>query len=171
MESLRAPFAATRRNTGFTLIEILVVLVVLSIGAGLVVANLERDPRRVAMAEARRLAGALEHASALAQWTNRTLGVSVVPDGYRFWERGAEGRWVALAGSDTLAPRALPAPLSARLVAYAGAAVEAGTVLPLRPTGRNEPFVLLLEHGDGNTLLATDPLNRVTIQADAEARR
>jgi general secretion pathway protein H len=171
VESLTVPVAGTRCDTGFTLIEILVVLVVLSIGAGLVVANLERDPRRVAMAEARRLAGALEHASSLAQWTNRTLGVSVLPDGYRFWERGTEGRWVALGGSDTLAPRALPAPLSARLVSYAGAVVDAGTVLPLRPTGRNEPFVLLLEHPDGSTVLATDPLNRVTIQADSEPRR
>lgn len=171
MEPLRVPFPHARRHTGFTLIEILVVLVVLAIGAGLVVANLERDPRRVAMAEARRLAGALEHASSLAQWTNRTLGVSVVTDGYRFWERGPEGRWVALAGSDTLVPRALPAPLSARLVTYAGIAVEAGTVLPLRPTGRNEPFVLLLEHPDGSTLLATDPLNRVTIRTDVEPRR
>ncbi len=171
MEPLRVLPADTRRDAGFTLIEILVVLVVLSIGAGLVVANLERDPRRVAMTEARRLAGALEHASSLAQWTNRTLGVSVLPDGYRFWERGAEGRWVAVGDSDTLAPRTLPAPLTASLVAYAGAVVEAGTVLPLRPTGRNEPFVLRLDHADGSTVLTTDPLNRVTILAGAEPGR
>jgi prepilin-type N-terminal cleavage/methylation domain-containing protein len=61
---------------GFTLIELLVVLVVVGIAASLVAANIGNDDRRDIQREAKRLAGALEHAAALAQWSSETLGVS-----------------------------------------------------------------------------------------------
>lgn len=73
---------------GFTLIEILVVLVVLGIAASIVVFQLAGDDRRDVQREAKRLAGALEHAAAVAQWSGETLGVSAEGGVYRFWRRG-----------------------------------------------------------------------------------
>ena len=65
-----------RRIAGFTLVEMLVVIVVLGIAAGLVIARVEPDERDLAAREARRFAGALEYAAQRAQWRNELLGVS-----------------------------------------------------------------------------------------------
>ena len=155
------------RSLGFTLAEILVVLLVIGLAAGLAYARIEADPRQSLEREARRFAGALEHAALLAQWKNQTLGVSAADGAYRFWRRDlsdADGpRWVALSDDDVLSPRALPAPLTATTQRYAGAPVPGDAVLPLLPSGRNEPYVIALVSPQWQILLASDPLNRVAI--------
>jgi type II secretion system protein H len=155
-----------RSDAGFTLAEILVVILVIGLAAGITYAQFDRDPRQALEREGRRLAGALEHAALLAQWKNETLGVSAVGDAYRFWQRNAPGeteQWLALSDDDVLAPRALPAPLVVASRAYAGQVVPPGAVLPLAPSGRNEPFVIELDAPEWQLLLTADPLNRVAI--------
>jgi hypothetical protein len=44
---------------------------------------------------------------------------------------------------------------------YGGTALEANAIVPLRPTGRNEPFTFVLDGRDRRLLVAADPLNRV----------
>jgi general secretion pathway protein H len=151
------------RATGFTLVEILVVLVVLAVAAGLLVAAIDRDPRRTLGAEARRLAGTLEHAAALAQWTGDTLGVSASGTTVRFWRRGDDGRWTAIAGDDVLAPRRLPEGVAVGIASYAGAPVAADAVLPFKSSGRNEPFVIVIAVPGASAVLASDILNRVGV--------
>ena len=146
--------------------EILVVLIVIGLAAAITYAQLNPDPRSSLEREGRRLAGALEHAALLAQWKNETLGVSTAGESYRFWRRNAAGemdQWLALSDDDVLAPRALPSPLAVTPRAYAGQAVPAGAVLPLVPSGRNEPFVIELDAPEWQLLLTADPLNRVAI--------
>jgi type II secretion system protein H len=160
-----------RFSFGFTLAEILVVLMVIGLAAGLVYAQLEIDPRQVLEREARRFAGALEHAALLAQWQNQTLGVSATGGGYRFWRRDATAadglRWIPLSDDEVLAPRALPQPLVAAAQIYAGAPVAGDAVLPLSPSGRNEPYVIAFVSPQWQILFASDPLNRVSIVGPA----
>ena len=47
--------------------------------------------------------------------------------------------------------------------AYSGQEVAADTIVPFRPTGRNEPFTFELTSKDARLLLAGDPLNRIAI--------
>ena len=154
------------RRAGFTLVELLVVIVVIGLAAALTYAQFERDPRQTLEREGRRLAGALEHAALLAQWKNQTIGMSAADGAYRFWRRSptADGeRWIALSDDDVLVPRALPAPLLINPRTYAGQPVPAGAVLPLFPSGRNEPYVIELAAPEWQLLLAADPLNRVAL--------
>lgn len=152
-------------RSGFTLIEMLVVVLVIGLASGIVIVNLGGDDRRATEREATRLASALEHAAALAQWQGETLGVSAEGNAYRFWRRGAEGRWTAVRDDDVLAPRALPPALQVTPASYAGAPVAAGAVLPFRPSGRNEPYALLLASPAWSLVVAGDPLNRVHVAA------
>ena len=155
-----------RRCRGFTLAEILVVLIVIGIAAGITYAQLDSDPRQTLQREGRRFAGALEHAALLAQWKNETLGVSASGNAYRFWRRSTDGEgdhWIALSDDDLLTPRALPAPLIAVARAYAGQTVPDEAVLPLVPSGRNEPYVIALAAPEWQLLLSADPLNRVAV--------
>jgi general secretion pathway protein H len=159
-------FVTSRHGRGFTLVEILVVLIVIGLAAGIAYAQLDSDPRQALQREGRRFAGALEHAALLAQWKNETLGVSASGNVYRFWRRGNDGdgpHWIALSDDELLAPRALPSPLIAVARTYAGQAVPNEAVLPLVPSGRNEPYVIALASPEWQLLLAADPLNRVAL--------
>ena len=81
---------------GFTLLEILVVIAILALAAGIAVATVDRDERGALEREARRFAGALEYAAQRAQLRHETLGVSASGGEWRFWRRAADGRWLAL---------------------------------------------------------------------------
>jgi type II secretion system protein H len=144
---------------------LLVVLVVLGVAAALLAANLTGDDRDRAARETRRLAGALEHAAAAAQWRRETIGVSAEGERYRFWRRDDTDRWVPLADDDVLAPRTLPAGVTVALIRYAGAPAPADTVIPLRPSGRNEPYSLAVTASGWVFTLAADPLNRIATTA------
>lgn len=166
------PVAAARfpppSPAGFTLVEVLVVLVILALAAGAAAFALRGDDRDRAAREARRFAGALEHAAARAQVRAETLGASADGDAWRFWRRDPDsGRWAPVAGDDVLAARALPPPLTVAPLHYAGQPVDAGTIVPLRPSGRNDPFAFVLAGGETRIVLAADPLNRITVAPDA----
>jgi general secretion pathway protein H len=160
--------SARHRCRGFTLIEILVVIAIIAVASGLAVVVLDRDERGTAAREAKRLAGALEYAAARAQWRAETLGVSAERSRLRFWRRDAAGeRWLPLTDDDVLAPRALPAPFDLAALAYAGQRVPGDALLPLRPTGRNEPYAFVLSSPAWRVVVAADPLNRVRIEGPA----
>ena len=109
-----------RAIRGFTLVEVLVVVVVIAIASGVVIANL-----------------------------------------------GGDDRWIALDDDAVLAPRVLPADFTITAASYAGAPVAEDAVLPFRPSGRNEPYALLLANSAWSVLVAGDPLNRVQFAAQA----
>ena len=157
------PVTASRR-AGFTLLEILVVLVILSIAAGVAIVALGSDSRATLRREAQRFGGALEYAASRAQMRNETLGVDAAGRTVRFWRRDAEaGTWSMLSDDDVLAARALPEPLQLSPSLYAGRPLAPNTIVPLRPSGRNEPATFALTSDDAQIAIALDPLNRVAV--------
>ena len=157
---------------GFTLVEILVVIVVLGIAAGLSFALVAPDERDLSAREARRFAGALEYAAQRAQWRSETLGVSTDRRTVRYWRRdAADDRWRLLDDDDVLRAHALPQPVDAGALAYAGHALAADAIVPLRPSGRNEPFAFVLTTPGYRTVIAMDPLNRASIAGPSQNGR
>jgi type II secretion system protein H len=153
------------RGAGFTLVEVLVVLAIIAIAAGVALVAYDGNDRDRASREARRFAGALEHAAARAQARSETLGASASEGAWRFWRRDAEsGRWQPLADDDTiLTTHTMPAPMRLASTSYSGRDVAADTIVPFRPTGRNEPFTFELTSRDARLILAVDPLNRIAV--------
>jgi type II secretion system protein H len=159
--------ARARSHTGFTLVEILVVVAIIAITAGLATLAFDGDDRGTAAREAKRFAGALEHASARAQGRAETLGVSAGADGWRFWRREADAnRWLPFSGDDVLDAHRLPAGMAVAPLSFAGRALPADAIVPLRASGRNEPYAFVLTGKTSRIVLAADPLNRVTMLAD-----
>jgi len=152
------------RTSGFTLVEILVVIVILGIAAGVAIVSATPDERDLSVREARRFAGALEYAAQRAQFRNELLGVSATGRAIRYWRRDLTNeRWQLVDDDDILRARALPDPVDAMAVAFAGQAPASDAVIPLRASGRNEPFAFALTTPAWRTLILLDPLNRVSI--------
>ncbi len=118
--------------------------------------------------EARRFAGALEHAAARAQARSRKRWAHP-----RRMARGASGgatptaALAAARGRRRRARAARAACADERLAStsYSGRDVPADTIVPFRPTGRNEPFTFELASRDARLILAGDPLNRIAVLA------
>ena len=152
--------------SGFTLVEILVVLAIVAIAStGAWLAWRGGDGPTLAR-EAQRFAGAVEYAAARAQWRHEDLGVAVDGAGFRFWQRdAARGAWVPLADDDALAPHAWPEGMSLVAASRAGRAVDAATLVAFRANGRNDPASFVLGAGEARVRIDTDPLNRVSVTA------
>ena len=88
-----------------------------------------------------------------------------------FEELGARHAWRLLADDPPLAAHALPLSLEARVVSYAAREIEPGAIIPLRPSGRNHPFTLVLTSPSWRATLAFDPLNRIVVTAPEPSSR
>lgn len=93
---------------GFTLVELLVVLLVLGIAAGGVSLAVEsgraHDPRR----SVEQLRLSLEAAAAQGSIRGRRIAVELLADGYRFSELDRHGEWRRLGDDPVLRSRPLP---------------------------------------------------------------
>lgn len=164
MEPLTARYRVAPARRGFTLAEVLVVLVILAIGAALLYPRLTLSPARGLRIEADRLARAVEMATRLAQWKGVTLGVSIDAAGYRFWEQPASGQpdW-RVSNEETLEPRRFDPPTRLAALSFSGVRVAPGTIVPFRPSGRNEPLAIALVADGASAEIRSDLLNRVSV--------
>ncbi|MDR2173348.1 MAG: prepilin-type N-terminal cleavage/methylation domain-containing protein [Burkholderiales bacterium] len=154
-------------NHGFTLIEIVFVLLILAIVAGLVTLSFGSDERGTMQREAQRLTGALEYAADRARFRREIVGISALPDGrgWRFWsipeDVGKSTSWRIVTDDAPLAAHRLPGDLTLRPLHYAGQPLAADAIVPLLPSGRSEPYALELRGVGWFLRLNGDPLGRI----------
>ncbi|WP_033075601.1 GspH/FimT family pseudopilin [Sphingopyxis sp. MWB1] len=86
----------SRRANGFTLVELMVVLMILALAATAVVLTIPGEERTL-RSEADRLAARLAAARDMAVIEGRSVAVNFAPSGYGF-ERRVEGAWQPLPG-------------------------------------------------------------------------
>lgn len=154
---------ARRPAGGFTLVEIMVVMVIIGITLGMVSLNVVPSPRQELQKEAQRLALLLQLARDEAIVRNRLVTFEATSERYHFLVRN-ETRWDLITGDDMLREREFAnAPVSLLLDP-----TSAGTINPLRITfGRepvDKPFVLTLASGNSRVAIRADGVGHFTVE-------
>lgn len=98
----------TSSSRGFTLLELLVVMLIMGVAAGLIGAIVRPDDRALLGAEAERLAQLLELAAEESRLTGKRIAWTAEGAQYRFWRWRDDAGW-SEALEDALRSRRLPA--------------------------------------------------------------
>ena len=99
---------ARHLQRGFTLVELLIVMVVMGIALGMVMVQLMPDHRAPLREEAGRLALLLENAGLEARASGHSLAWSGEKNSYRFFNKNEYGDWVRIDDDSSFRPRTLP---------------------------------------------------------------
>ncbi|MGH8806873.1 MAG: GspH/FimT family pseudopilin [Noviherbaspirillum sp.] len=158
---MRAP--GRTRARGFTLLELLVVLVIAGMLLGLVAFNAMPSERQALQNEAQRVALLLQLARDEAIVRNRPIAFEAESGRYRFLIRD-DNKWQTIPQDDLLREREFArAPLALAITP----AVAAGTD-PLRIVfGRepvDKPFVLTLSYGDTSVAVRADGIGNFVVE-------
>ena len=154
--------APARASRGFTLVEVMVVMVIIGIVLGMVTLNAIPSPRQNLQNEAQRLALLLQLARDEAIVRNRLVNFEANSERYRFMVR-QEKEWVQVTQDDLLRERPFKYTPVTLLLDPPGA----GGADPLRITfGRepvDKPFVLTLITGEDRVSIRADGIGHFTV--------
>ena len=152
-----------RAQRGFTLIELMVVMVIIGIVLGMVSLNAIPSPRQHLQNEAQRLALLLQLARDEAIVRNRLVSFEADTQRYRFLVRN-ETTWESLTQDDLLREREFKSAPVSLLLEPPGS----GGVNPLRIIfGRepvDKPFVLTLANGDDHVSISADGIGHFVVE-------
>lgn len=133
---------------GFTLLEMMVVLVVASIMLSMATLKLMPNAQTVLREESQRLAFLMENGAMSSQAGGQPLAWSGTGNTYRFWKRTKEGEWVRIERDNLLRPRNLPEGVRIGEVSFNGRRIEPGALVVLSPELSAKDFRVSLRSSD-----------------------
>ncbi len=157
-----APWRSARG--GFTLVEVLVVVVIIAVLVSLVAVKLTPDARQSLREEALRLAALLAHARDEAIVTGAPLAWQHTGHGYRFLQRAADRSWAAVDRDPSLRARELPAGVDFAAIETSAPPTGARALIVLAPTGLSEPFRITLALGEHRVRVSSDGASAAVVE-------
>ncbi len=153
----------SRRKRGFTLIEILVVLMIMGLFVGLVSAVMLPDDRAVLRLETERLAQLLDTAAAEARLTGTAIAWTADASGYRFWRSADGAEWSEIRDSELLRARTLPQGVAVSGVRVENLRAPGATRLEFSPQGTSLAFRIGLSLGAERYAIEGSPVGDLRI--------
>lgn len=151
------------RNRGFTLIEMLVVLMIIGLFFGLVSAITRPDERAVLRLEADRLSELLDFAASEARLTGHAIAWTAEDSGYRFWRSDENANWLEIRDSDMLRARTLPQGISISGFRVENMRPQGGMRLEFTPQGSSLAFTIGMSSGAEHCSIVGSPVGEVRV--------
>ena len=151
------------RQSGFTLIEVLVTLVLVAVLSTMLVIVASPSAAAQARTEGRRLAALIELALAEARASGQSIAWSPVPGGYAFFRRAEDGGWVGFADDSVYRRRSLPDGVLLRDVTVEAHPLRDGERIVMSPYGLAGAMTATVAAGDAGFTLRGGPLGRVSL--------
>lgn len=162
------PSAAAAR--GFTLLEVLVVLLIMGLMLGLVSALVLPDDRARLDVETRRLAQLLTLAGEQSRVSGRAIAWTVQPPGYRFSQRDTGAGWTEMTRSELLRPRELPAGMAITGLRVENAPSTGPMRLEFSTDGTASAFTIDLSLGTSRSAIAGSPVGEIVVLEEEGVR-
>ena len=156
--------AAQRKVSGFTLVELLVVMVIIGITLGLATLNALPSPHQDLQKEAQRIALLLQLARDEAIVRNRLVTFEADSERYHFLVRGDKG-WAPIVKDDLLRERSFKnPPVTLILDPPPGNGGSSTLRITFGREPVDKPFVLTLASGDNRVAIHADGVGHFTVE-------
>ncbi|MDA8329300.1 MAG: GspH/FimT family pseudopilin [Betaproteobacteria bacterium] len=151
------------RATGFSLIEIIVVLLLMGVISALIVVNIAPDDKKQVRMESEKLAGLFEQAAMEARVSGETIAWTSDGNGYFFQEKSPDSDWTAM-NNDIYRPHQLPKNITIQTAAIDQAGLTSGGQLIFSASGINPPFDMVMTKQQIQMRISGDAMNRVSVE-------
>jgi general secretion pathway protein H len=166
-QSLSLPVARSitksARIHGFTLIEMLVVLLIMGLFVGLVSTIVQPDDRALLRVEAERLAQLLDLAAMQSRLTGKPIAWTADGPGYRFWRFSEDTYWSEILDDDSLRARTLPQGMVIATMRVENMRAPEHMRLEFNPYGATPSFSVEMALGAERRTVAGSPIGDVRV--------
>ncbi|MDP2241621.1 MAG: GspH/FimT family pseudopilin [Burkholderiales bacterium] len=160
------PSLRTERGRGFTLIEMLVVMLIMGLLVGLVATITRPDDRALLRVEAERLAQLLDLAAAESRLTGKPIAWTTDGLDYRFWRFQEDTGWSEILDSDPLRARMLPQGITISGLQIETMRPQGSMRLEFTPYGSMLAFNVEMSLGAERSVIAASPVGDVRVMPD-----
>jgi general secretion pathway protein H len=154
---------------GFTLLELLVTLVVMSIAIGLAMLNIMPDERSQLRTETERLALLLENAGLEARISGRPIAWSSTKSGYQFWRKNDYNDWVRTEEAGAFRSRKLPEGMTISEVIVEDQPLKRDDLLSFSTSVLPQPYDIRMNYGSVTLHIIGKSTGEISIQNQALA--
>lgn len=154
---------AFRRDRGFTLIEMLVVVMIFGILIGMVSVAIRPDEDSILRVEAERLAHLMDLAADESRYSGRPIAWVAEETAYRFWRWREKIGWIEVLDDDVLRPRQLPPGILISRLEVENRYVPGPLRLELAPHGQTFSYAIELTLGSRRYTVAASPLGDLRV--------
>jgi general secretion pathway protein H len=157
--------AGPRRDRGFTLIEMLVVMLIMGLCVGLVSAIARPDDRALLQLEAERLAQRLDLAAVQSRLTGKRIAWISNGTGYRFWQFVEDAGWSVVRDGDLLQTRTLPQGMLISGLQVENMSLQGAMRIEFVPYGSAPSFNVDMAFGAERYAVAASPVGDVRVMS------
>jgi type II secretion system protein H len=155
---------SARTIQGFTLLEVLIVVVIIAALVSLVTVRVAPDAHRSLREEATRLATVLDHAHDEAIVTGAAFAWQPDSNGYRFVRRDPDRVWRAVEGDPALRARTFPVGVALAAVETPERTTNATPAIVISPAGASGPFRITLALDEHRVRVRSDSSGRPVVE-------
>jgi len=151
------------KGRGFTLIEVLVVLLIMGLCVGLVSAIVHPDDRGLLRLEAERLAQLLDLAATESRLTGKSVAWAADGSSYGFWRMTGDADWSEVRDDDQLRARTLPQGMAISSLQIENRPAPGAMRLEFGPYGTMPSFTIGMSLGSARYAVAASPVGEVRV--------